>query len=151
MRGKNQEPAPELVAGDIGAVPSWARRLTGDTLTTKEQAVKLPPIDFPEPVFNVAVYPKSKADTEKMSSALARIVEEDPVLNVHRDPDTGETILAGLGESHVEIACEKMKRKFGADVVHQTPRVPYKETITASSRPSTPTRSRPAATASTPR
>ena len=66
-----------------------------------------------------------------MSTALARIVEEDPILRVRREPDTGETILSGLGESHVEIACEKMKRKFGADVLHQTPRVPYKETITA--------------------
>ena len=96
--------------------PKLGETVTGDTLTTKEKPITLPPIDFPEPVFNVAVYPKSKADTEKMSSALARIVEEDPVLNVHRDPDTGETILSGLGESHVEIACEKMKRKFGADV-----------------------------------
>jgi elongation factor G len=83
-------------------------------------------------VFSVAVFPKSKADTEKMSSALARIVEEDPILQVRRDPDTGETILSGLGESHVEIACDKMRRKFGADIVYQTPRVPYKETLTSS-------------------
>jgi elongation factor G len=67
-----------------------------------------------------------------MSSALARISEEDPILRVRRDPDTGEMILGGLGESHVEIACEKMKRKFGADIVHQTPRVPYKETLQGS-------------------
>jgi elongation factor G len=93
----------------------------------------MPPVEFPDPIFSVAVYPKSKADTEKMSSALARISEEDPILRVHRDPDTGETLLSGLGESHVEIACEKMKRKFAADIVYQTPRVPYKETITAPS------------------
>jgi elongation factor G len=133
VRGKTHEPAAQLVAGDIGAVAKLVETLTSDTLTTKESAVKLPPIKFPEPVFSVAVFPKSKADTEKMSSALARIVEEDPILAVHRDPDTGETILAGLGESHVEIACEKMKRKFGADIVYQTPRVPYKETLTAPS------------------
>jgi elongation factor G len=84
-------------------------------------------------VFTVAVYPRSKADTEKMSMALSRIVEEDPILRIKRDPDTGETLLSGLGESHVEIACEKMKRKFGADILHQTPRVPYKETITSAS------------------
>jgi elongation factor G len=107
--------------------------LTSDTLTTKEAGLKLPQIDFPKPVFTVAAYPKSKADTEKMSSALARIVEEDPTLHVHRDPDTFETMLGGLGESHVEIACEKMKRKFGADISHQTPRVPYKETLTKAS------------------
>jgi elongation factor G len=83
-------------------------------------------------VYSVAIFPKSKADTDKMSTALARIVEEDPILSVRREPDTGETILSGLGESHVEIACEKMKRKFGADILHQTPRVPYKETLTAS-------------------
>jgi elongation factor G len=132
VRGKTHEPAPQLVAGDIGAVAKLAETLTSDTLTLKESPLQLPPIHFPEPVFNVAVFPKSKADTDKMSVALTRIVEEDPILSVHREPDTGETILAGLGESHVEIACEKMKRKFGADIVYQTPRVPYKETLTTS-------------------
>jgi elongation factor G len=132
VRGKNEEPAQALVAGDIGAVAKLGETLTSDTLTLKESSVKLPPIAFPEPVFSVAVYPKSKADTDKMSTALARIVEEDPVLEVHRDPDTGETILSGLGESHVEIACEKMKRKFGADIGHETPRVPYRETLLGS-------------------
>jgi elongation factor G len=132
VRGKTQEPTPELVAGDIGAVAKLGETVTGDTLTTKEASIRMPALTFPEPVFSVAVYPKSKADTEKMSAALARIVEEDPILKVHRDPDTGEMILAGLGESHVEIAGEKMKRKFGADILHQTPRVPYKETLTGS-------------------
>ena len=133
VRGKTHEATPQLVAGDIGAVPKLNETLTSDTLTTKEAGLKLPQIDFPKPVFTVAAYPKSKADTEKMSSALARIVEEDPTLHVHRDPDTFETMLGGLGESHVEIACEKMKRKFGADISHQTPRVPYKETLTKAS------------------
>jgi elongation factor G len=130
IRGKSQEPVSHLVAGDIGAVAKLDKTVTGDTLTTKEKPITLAPIEFPAPTFNAAVYPKSKADTEKMSSALARITEEDPVLHVGRDPDTGETILGGLGESHVEIAVEKMKRKFGADILLQTPRVPYKETIT---------------------
>jgi elongation factor G len=133
VKGKNQEPAPQLVAGDIGAVAKLSVTVTSDTLTQREKPVKLPAIKFPEPIFSVAVYPRSKADTDKMSSALARIVEEDPILRVHRDPDTGETLLSGLGESHVEIACEKMKRKFSADIVYQTPRVPYKETITSAS------------------
>ena len=131
VRGKTQDPTPEIVAGDIGAVAKLAETVTGDTLTLREKPVRLPPIHFPEAIFSVAIFPKSKADTDKMSTALARIVEEDPILRVRREPDTGETILSGLGESHVEIACEKMKRKFGADVLHQTPRVPYKETITA--------------------
>lgn len=130
VRGKTQEPTQEIIAGDIGAVAKLAETVTGDTLTQREKPLTLPPIKFPEPIFHVAVFPRSKADTDKMSTALARIVEEDPVLRVYRDPDTGETILSGLGESHVDIACEKMKRKFGADIVHQTPRVPYKETIT---------------------
>ena len=135
VRGKNEEATQQLVAGDIGAVAKLADTLTSDTLTAKESPVKLPPIKFPQAVFSVAVFPASKADTDKMSTALARIVEEDPILSVHRDPDTGETILSGLGESHVEVACEKMKRKFGAEILHETPRVPYKETLlgTASS------------------
>ncbi|HXH22661.1 MAG TPA: elongation factor G [Dehalococcoidia bacterium] len=130
VRGKTQEPVQQLIAGDIGAVAKLDKTVTSDTLTLREKPIILPPIAFPSPTFNVAVYPRSKADTEKMSTALARITEEDPVLRVQRDPDTGETILSGLGESHVEIAVEKMKRKFGADIVLQTPKVPYKETIT---------------------
>jgi len=133
VRGKNQEPVAALAAGDIGAVPKLSETVTGDTLCQRDKALTLPPIRFPDAIFGAAVHPKSKADTEKMSSALARIVEEDPVLRVHRDQDTGETILSGLGESHVEIACEKMKRKFGADMVLTTPKVPYKETITVPS------------------
>jgi elongation factor G len=132
VRGKNEEATQHIVAGDIGAVAKLADTLTSDTLTAKESPVKLPPISFPKPVFSVAVYPASKADTDKMSSALARIVEEDPILNVHRDSDTGETILSGLGEAHVEVACERMKRKFGADILHETPRVPYRETLLGS-------------------
>jgi len=130
VHGKTHDATPRLIAGDIGAVAKLSETLTSDTLTTKEAALKLPQISFPKAVFTVAVYPKSKADTEKMSSALARIIEEDPTLHVHRDPDTFETVLGGLGESHVEITCEKMKRKFGAEIMHQTPRVPYKETLT---------------------
>jgi elongation factor G len=132
VRGKTEEPAQHIVAGDIGAVAKLGDTLTSDTLTAKETPVKLAPLAFPNPVYSVAVYPASKADTDKMSTALARIVEEDPALSVHRDPDTGETILSGLGEAHVEVACEKMKRKFGAEILHETPRVPYKETLLAS-------------------
>ena len=123
VRGKAQEPTATLVAGDIGAVAKLAETVTSDTLTTRENALKLPPIHFPRADLPCRRLPKSKADTEKMSSALSRIAEEDPILRVEREADTGETILAGLGESHIEIACEKMKRKFGAEVLVQTPRV----------------------------
>ncbi len=133
VHGKTHEATSRLVMGDIGGVPKLSETLTSDTLTTKEAATKLPQIDFPKPVFMVAVFPKTKADTEKMSSALSRIAEEDPTLHLHRDPDTFEAVLGGLGESHVEIACEKMKRKFGAEIMHQVPRVPYKETLTKAS------------------
>ncbi len=130
IRGKNQEPVPQIVAGDIGAVPKLSDTVTSDTLCGRERPLALPPLKFPEPIFSAAVHPRSKADTEKMSTALARIIEEDPILRITRDPDTGETLLSGLGEAHVEIACEKMKRKFGADIVLTTPKVAYKETIT---------------------
>jgi len=134
VRGKHQEPTPEVVAGDIGAVAKMADCSTGDTLTTKEHPITLPAIDFPRPVYSVAVHPRSKADLDKLGTSLARLVEEDPSLHVHRDPDTAETILGGLGESHVEIAVEKMKRKFGVDVTTSLPRVSYKETITVSTK-----------------
>jgi elongation factor G len=91
----------------------------------------LAPIAFPEPYYSAAVHPKSKADLDKMGSALARITEEDPTLRVHREQDTNETILSGLGDSHLEVAAEKMRRKFGVDLELTPPRVPYKETITA--------------------
>lgn len=130
VRGKHQEPSHEVVAGDIGAVAKMADCSTGDTLTSKEHPIILPGIDFPRPVYSAAVHPRSKADLDKLGVSLARLVEEDPSLHVHRDPDTAETILGGLGESHVEIAVEKMKRKFGVDVTTSLPRVSYKETIT---------------------
>ncbi len=129
LRGKNQEPAQQVSAGDIGAVAKLADTTTSDTLTTREQPLVLPPIAFPKPVYRAAVHPKTKADLDKLGSSLARLAEEDPTLQVTRDPDTAETILAGLGESHVEIAVEKMKRKFGADVSTAVPKVAYKETI----------------------
>jgi elongation factor G len=131
MRGKHQEAVSSLAAGDIGAVAKLAETVTSDTICTREKPTTLPPITFPSPSYSAAAYPRSKADTEKMSTALSRIVEEDPVLHIHREASTGETIISGLGESHIEIAVEKMKRKFGADIVLSTPKVPYKETISS--------------------
>jgi elongation factor G len=130
VRGKTQEPVSHLVAGDIGAVAKLAETVTSDTICLKDHPITLPAIEFPRPIFGAAVYPKSKADTEKMSAAISRIIEEDPILHVEREPNTGETILWGLGESHIETASEKMKRKFGADILLTTPKVPYKQTIT---------------------
>ncbi len=131
LRGKTQEPATKLVAGDIGAVAKLADTSTGDTLCAKDKPVWLEPIAFPVPSFSLAVYPKTKADLDKLGAALARIADEDPSLRIHREHDTNESILSGLGESHIEVTAERMKRKFGVEVELVTPRVPYKETIRA--------------------
>ena len=131
VRGKNQEQAPQITVGDIGAVAKLSTTTTGDTLCQREEPLVLPGISFPGANHTVAVYPKSKQDVDKMSSALARIAEEDPSLRVYRELDTTEILLAGLGDAHVEVAEEKIKRKFGTDLILQTPKVPYKETITS--------------------
>ncbi|MBI4571312.1 MAG: elongation factor G, partial [Chloroflexi bacterium] len=131
LRGKTQEQTPKLVAGDIGAVGKLAETLTGDTLCDRAHPVVLPPIGWPIASYRLAVYPKTKADLDKLGHALARSTEEDPSLHVQRDTDTNETILSGLGESHIDVAAERMKRKYGVEVELVTPRVPYKETVTA--------------------
>jgi elongation factor G len=133
VRGKAQEPVPQFVAGDIGALAKLAETSTGDTLATKERPLVLPPITFPAPAYSAAVHPKTKADLDKMGNALNRIIEEDPTLRVRRDADTNETILSGLGEPHLEVTVEKIQRKFGVGLELTTPKVPYKETITAPS------------------
>jgi elongation factor G len=130
LRGKTQEPVSQLRTGDIGAVAKLGLTSTSDTLCNRDKPVKIAPIVFPEPAFNESVQPKTKADLDKLGAALSRLGEEDPTLRVHRDADTNETILSGVGETHLEVAAEKMLRKFGVGVVLETPRVPYKETIT---------------------
>ncbi len=130
LKGKNQEPVQKLKAGDIGAVAKLSLTDTGDTLATKDKPVKLPPVVFPEPIFSQAVFPKTKADVDKLGTALARMTEEDPTLSMRREPDTGEMIISGLGETHIEVTAERMQRKFGVAVDLETPTVPYKETIT---------------------
>lgn len=134
LRGKAQEPASQLIAGDIGAVAKLTTTGTGDTLCQRDHPLLLAPIQFPLPSFSVAVYPKTKADLDKLGTALLRLSEEDLTLVVHKEPDTGETTLSGLGESHVEVAAEKMLRKFGVAVELSIPKVPYKETVTVSAK-----------------
>jgi len=129
LRGKNQEPVPGLGAGDIGAVAKLTTTSTGDTLCSQDKPVKIAPIEFPEPAFNLAVHPLTKTDLDKLGTALSRLAEEDPTLRVRRDADTNETILSGIGESQLEVVGEKMTRKFGVGVKLETPKVPYKETI----------------------
>jgi elongation factor G len=129
ITGKAQEPVPQVVAGDIGAVAKLAETQTGDTLCAKEAALTLPAISFPSPSYSAAVSPKTKADLDKMGTALQRIVEEDPSLRLERNPSTGEMIISGLGDSHVDVAMEKIHRKFGVDLELHLPRVPYRESI----------------------
>jgi len=130
LRGKTQIPVDRICTGDIGAVAKLSNTSTGDTLCDKGHPIVLPPPVFPKPVFSVAVHPKTKADLDKMSTTLARLVEEDPTLRVEREPSTGETILSGMGESHVDIAARRLQQKFGVNITTSTPKVPYRETIT---------------------
>jgi elongation factor G len=134
-RGKSQESATEVPAGDIGAVAKLSNTHTGDTLTaSKDIDLQLEPINFPAPCYTVAVVPKSQADLDKMSNALARIVEEDRTLHVSRDPETAEVLLSGMGESHLQIVVEGIKRKYGVDLEIHEPRVSYRETIRKKAR-----------------
>ncbi len=130
IRGKTQEPAPIIGAGDIGAVAKLSITATGDTLGSQDNPVKITPATFPQPIFSAAVHPKTKADVDKLGTSLTRLTEEDQTLQVRRDSDTNETILMGLGDTQLEVAAEKMLRKFGVGVDLKTPKVPYKETIT---------------------
>jgi elongation factor G len=135
QRGKMQDTATEILEGDIGAAAKFSNTHTGDTLTgSKETTETLAPIDFPESCYTVAVYPKSQADLDKMSNALARVVEEDRTLRVTRDPQTAEVLLSGMGESHLQIAIEGIKRKYGVDLEARDPRVSYRETIRKKAR-----------------
>ena len=129
-RGKSQENISEVTAGDIGAIGKLAATVTGDSLCTRENQVSFPPVEFPVGYYSVAVNPATKADLDKMSTSLARIVEEDPTLRYSRDTDTGESILTGLGEAQIDVALERIRRKFGAELLIRLPRVAYRETIT---------------------
>ena len=131
MRGKEQIPAQQIVAGDIGMVVKFAHTQTGDTLCAPGTPLVLDPVHFPEPVFSASIAPRTKADMDKMGTALHYLVEEDPTLNMGKDPVTGQTVLSAMGESHVQIAADRMKRKFGVDVAIGLPVVPYRETITS--------------------
>ena len=134
LRGKTQEQVQEIGAGDIGAIAKLTVTTSGDTLCQRDAAVEFAPISFPVGHYSMAVNPKTKADVEKMSSALARIAEEDPSLRISREVETSETLVSGLGETHVDVTMDRVRRKFGADLELQLPKVPYRETITAVTR-----------------
>jgi elongation factor G len=133
-RGKETETIDELGPGDIGAVAKLRETRAGDVLAAKDAAVSFAPLDLPAPVMAFAFEPKSKGDEEKAATALRRLVEEDPTLDVHRDSQTGEQIIAGLTQIHVEVVTERMKRRYGAEIELHPPRVPYLETIRKSAK-----------------
>ncbi|MCL2140061.1 MAG: elongation factor G [Dehalococcoidia bacterium] len=133
VQGKTHNPVAKIEAGDIGGVAKLNVTVTGDTLGAQSQPVKLESLLFPKPVYSVAVYPKTKADLDKMGAALTRLAEEDLTLHIRRDTDTNETILSGMGDTQMAVAGEKMQSKFGVGVDLVTPKVPYRESITAPS------------------
>ena len=134
VRGKAHEEVPELHAGDIGAVLKLTDTRTGDTLAVREHQVQVQPIPFPDASYSASIQPKTRADLDKLGNAMARLIEEDPTLSWYRDPETAETIISGLGESHVRVAVERLHRKFNTDVLLGEPKVPYRETITQSAK-----------------
>jgi elongation factor G len=127
--GAELKPVAELGAGEIGAVAKLKHTQAGDVLTAVQEEVRFPPLDLPAPVMAFAYEPKTKGDEEKAAAAVRRLSEEDPTLDVHRDPKTGEQIVAGLTQVHVEVVVARMKRRFGAEIALHPPRVPYRETI----------------------
>lgn len=129
LRGKTQIPTKRIIAGDIGAISKLQYTTTGDTLCSLDFKVKYDKMNFPKTVFSMAVLPKAKGDEDKISQALTRLKEEDPVFEISRDLNNAEIIISGLGETHIDVIANKIKSKFGADVILNYPKVPYKETI----------------------
>ncbi|MBN1583221.1 MAG: GTP-binding protein, partial [Anaerolineae bacterium] len=129
-RGKEQIPVAHVVAGDIGVVTKLSNTETGHTLCDKGHPLKLQGPRFPDPIYSVAVSPKTKADSAKMGTALSRLVEEDPTFEWHTVGSTRQTILSGMGDTHIAIGCQRLTRKFGVEVITSVPKVPYREAIT---------------------
>ncbi|WP_417333915.1 elongation factor G [Halarcobacter sp.] len=129
MHANNREEVSELYAGEIGAVVGLKTTITGDTLASEKDPVILERMEFPEPVISVAVEPKTKADQEKMGIALGKLAEEDPSFRVNTDEESGQTIISGMGELHLEILVDRMKREFKVEAEVGAPQVAYRETI----------------------
>ncbi len=132
-RGKEHVAATEVHSGDIAAATKLSHTFTGDTLGVKDGG-PLPGIDLPGRAFSLAITPKARGDEEKISSGLARLSEEDPTLHVERNEETHQLVIAGLGDVHLDVILEKLKRKYGVEATTATPRVPYRETVHGSAR-----------------
>lgn len=134
LMGKKQVPAYTIGPGEMGAVAKLKGTVTGDTLSEEHHQIIFEKLRFAEPIISYAIAPKSKGDEEKVSIGLQRILEEDPTLRFQRDEETKEMILSGMGQVHLEVTIERLKRKFGIEVLMKTPKVPYRETIKVAAR-----------------
>ncbi len=134
IMGKKQVPAQTVEPGDIAVVAKLKETFTGDTLSDESNPIVFEKVRFADPLISYAIAPKSKGDEEKVSTSLSKILEEDPTLRFQREEETKEMLLSGMGQVHLEVTLERLKRKFGVEVLMKTPKVPYRETIKASAK-----------------
>jgi elongation factor G len=132
LQGKGQTQVPELAAGDIGAVAKLKDTQTGDTLADKASPIVYPAVSFPEPATTFAIEPKTRGDDDKISTALQRLLEEDPVLRVSRDAQTHEMLLSGMGQLHIEVVVARLRKRYKVEVNLKKPKIPYRETVKGS-------------------
>lgn len=133
IAGKDQVPVSKIGPGDLGAVSKLQDTTTNDTLSSKDKKVSIKPIAFPKPVMTMAIQPKAKGDEDKIGSGLARLSEEDPTFTVEKSIHTGQNLVSGMGDLHLEVMCSRLHKKFGVEVELDTPVVPYRETIRGTS------------------
>ena len=133
LKGKAQIPTKKVIAGDIVAISKLQFTQTGDTLCDKNFAYKYDSMNFPEPVMSMSVIPKAKGDEDKISIGLSKLLEEDPSFKVERDVEHAETLIKGVGETHIDVIASKLKNKFGVDIKLELPKIPYRETIKGTS------------------
>ncbi|HEY7632909.1 MAG TPA: elongation factor G [Thermoleophilaceae bacterium] len=134
MHANHREDQEEVYAGDIAAAVGLKQTSTGDTLAAPDAPVRLETMTFPEPVVHLSIEPKTKVDQEKMATALARLAEEDPTFNVRTDEETGQTVISGMGELHLEVLVDRMKREFKVEAAVGRPQVAYRETVRGEAR-----------------
>jgi elongation factor G len=128
-RGKGQESTAAVHAGDIGAVAKLQETRTGDTLTTKDSRIRFPEIEYPNPIYSVAIRAATKSDEDKLGPALTRLADEDPTFHPSHDPELGQVLLSGMGDLHLDVVIERLSSKFGVTVETEEARVPYRETV----------------------
>jgi len=134
LQGKRQAPVQSLGAGEIGGVAKLKGTNTGDTISDESNAIVFEKVKFADPIISYAMAPKNKGDEEKVSSSLHRVLEEDPTLRFTRDEETKEMIISGMGQVHIEVTLERLKRRFGVEIEMSSPKIPYRETIKASTK-----------------